>query len=105
MTEKRNFWNNVYGVNMSVMTHSLFADPVVDTVPPNNIMSDSCCVLDLDLLNMKAEEVEFSNVYSLRMNYNDDVHALVFWFDTVFSRLSNPVTLTTSPTKKYTHWK
>ena len=39
------------------------------------------------------------------MNYNDNVHALVFWFDTVFSDLQNPVTLTTSPTKSYTHWK
>ena len=55
MSEKKTFWNNVYGVNMSVMTHSLFADPVVDVVPPNNIMSDSCCVLDLDLVKMNKK--------------------------------------------------
>ena len=39
------------------------------------------------------------------MNYTDGVHALVTWFDASFSNLTNPVVLTTSPLKKYTHWK
>lgn len=105
MGEKKAFWQDVYGVDMSVMTEGLFRDPVVDTVPANQIMSDSCCILDLDLVKMKPGEVEFSNFYSLRMNYNDKVHALVTWFDTSFEDLENPVVLTTSPMKKYTHWK
>lgn len=39
------------------------------------------------------------------MNYSDNVHAFVVWFDTVFSDLKKPVTLSTSPYEKYTHWK
>jgi len=39
------------------------------------------------------------------MNFTDGVHALVTWFDASFSNLTNPVVLTTSPIKKYTHWK
>jgi len=39
------------------------------------------------------------------MNHNDFVHALVFWFDVQFKDLQNPVTLSTSPYEKYTHWK
>ena len=39
------------------------------------------------------------------MNYTDRVHALVSWFDTTFGDLTRPVVLTTSPLKKYTHWK
>jgi len=105
MTEKKGFWDNVYGVNMSVMSKGLFSDPVVDTVPKGNIMSDSCCVLDLDLVKMKKGEVEFSNYFNIKMNYNDKAHALVFWFDTPFSRLKNPTVLTTSPYENYTHWK
>lgn len=105
MGEKVSFWDNVYDVNMSCMTKGLFKDPIVDTVPSENIMSDSCCILDLDLVTMKKEDVEFSNFYSLNMLYNDNVHAMVFWFDTAFSNLDNPVTLTTSPHSKYTHWK
>jgi len=105
MGEKTQFWKNVYGVNMSVMTQGIFRDPMVDTVPSNNVMSDSCCILDLDLVKMNPKEVEFSNFFSLKMQYTDNVHALVSWFDTSFSDLRNPVVLTTSPMKKYTHWK
>ena len=97
MGEKIRFWDNVYGVDMSCMSKGLFKDPIVDTVPSDNIMSDSCKILDLDLMKMKKEDVEFSNHYSLNVLYNDFVHAFVFWFDTDFSDLENPVTLTTSP--------
>ena len=63
MGDKVNFWKNVYGVNMSIMSKGVFTDPMVDTVPSNNVMSDSCCVLDINLVTMKQKEVEFSNFY------------------------------------------
>lgn len=33
-TDKKSFWNDVYGFDMSIMSSSIFKDPVVDTVPP-----------------------------------------------------------------------
>lgn len=33
MKDKTEFWNNVYGVNMSCMSKGLFKDPSVDVVP------------------------------------------------------------------------
>jgi protein arginine N-methyltransferase 1 len=87
MGDKKAFWKDVYGVDMSIMTGGIFKDPMVDIVPPNNIMSDSCCILDLDLVKMDKKEVEFSNFYQLKMNHNDNVHALVFWFDVQFKDL------------------
>ena len=39
------------------------------------------------------------------MLYNDRVHGLIAWFDTPFQNLTRPVNLSTSPYKKYTHWK
>ena len=53
MGDKINFWKNVYGVNMSVMSKGVFTDPMVDTVPSNNVMSDSCCIFDVNLTKMK----------------------------------------------------
>ena len=53
MGEKKQFWSDVYGVDMSIMSRGVFKDPMVDTVPTDNIMSDSCKILDLDLVNMK----------------------------------------------------
>ena len=80
-------------------------EPLIDMVEPNMIVSDSCKILDLDLVNMKKEDVEFASEYSLVMERTDKVHAVVAWFDTIFSDLTNPITLSTSPYKKYTHWK
>ena len=39
------------------------------------------------------------------MNYDDRVHALVGFWDCEFSRLTRPVSLSTSPFMKNTHWK
>jgi len=90
---------------MTCMTPTVMKEPLVDVVNSNMLMSDACKVLDLDLVNMKKEDVNFSNTYRLKMNYNDRVHGLVAWFDTPFTRLTRPNLLSTSPFKKYTHWK
>lgn len=80
-------------------------EPIVDMVDPDNIISNNCCILDLDLVNCKKEDVEFTSAYKLKVNSNDTIHGLVGWFDTHFSDLENPVTLSTSPFRKSTHWK
>lgn len=102
---KIGFWKNVYGVDMSCLATAAMKEPLIDCCEPNMIVSSYCLVLDLDLVKMKKEEVEFSNEYSIEMKRDDKVHALVAWFDTKFSDLQNPITLSTSPYKKYTHWK
>lgn len=104
-SNKFGFWRNVYGVNMTCLGHAAIKEPLVDSVEPNMINSNACMILDLDLVRMKKEDVNFSVEYELAFNRNDRVHALVAWFDTTFSDLQNPVVLSTSPYKKYTHWK
>ena len=103
--EKKQFWKDVYGINMQCMTNGIYVDPQVANVPGQHILSDSCCVLDLDLMNMKPEDVEYANSYSLEMKYSNNVHGLVAWFDAKFSNLKRPAILTTSPKRKHTHWK
>ena len=90
---------------MSVMTPTVMKEPLVDTVNRDCIMSESYKILDLDLVNCSKEDVEFSSYYELKMLYNDRVHGLIAWFDTPFSNLTRPINLSTSPYKKYTHWK
>ena len=103
--QKKTFWNDVYGVDMSCMTPTVMKEPLVDTVDPQMIMSDACKILSLDLTTCKKSDVEFTAQYQLNMKYTDRVHGLVAWFDTPFSYLENPILLSTSPFKKYTHWK
>lgn len=103
--QKIGFWRDVYGVNMNCLSAAAMKEPLIDMCEPNMINSDACLILDLDLVKMKKEDVEFSSEYTLNITRNDKVHALVSWFDCHFSDLENPVTLSTSPYRKYTHWK
>ena len=90
---------------MSVLTPTVMKEPLVDYVNKDMIMSNSCKILDLDLVHCDKDDVNFSNKYRLEMKYNDKVHGLVGWFDTAFSNLKYPITLSTSPYRTGTHWK
>jgi protein arginine N-methyltransferase 1 len=90
---------------MSCLGHAAIKEPLVDTVGEGMINSNTCMILDLDLVRMNKDDVNFSNEYELIFSRTDRAHAIVAWFDVQFSDLENPVTLSTSPYKKYTHWK
>lgn len=103
---KKDFWNDVYGVNMSCLTPTVMREPLVDVVSSNGIVSSTSKILELDLTKMAPSDVEFTAEYSLKCNYEDRVHGLVSWWDSDFSYLSQrQVTLSTSPYSKATHWK
>ena len=90
---------------MSCLQPTVMKEPLVDCVNSQMLMSNPCKVLSIDLVTCNKNDVEFSSKYSLKMLYADKVHALVGWFDTHFSDLERPITLSTSPMKKSTHWK
>jgi len=90
---------------MSVLTPTVMKEPLVDYVNRDMIMSDSCKILDLDLVTCSKDDVNFSVKYQLKMRYKDRVHGLVGWFDTEFKHLKKPVMLSTSPYRPNTHWK
>lgn len=52
-------------------------EPIVDSVDVQNIVTDSSCVLDLDLYTCTKEDLDFVAPYSLTMSRKDDVHAFV----------------------------
>lgn len=103
--QKRNFWNDVYGVNMSCMAPSVIREPLVDIVSQNAIISTPSKILQIDLTKMKPGDVEFSVEYQLKAQHSDRVHGIVAWFDCEFYDFQRRVTLTTSPYCKPTHWK
>lgn len=90
---------------MSVMSETVLKEPLIDTLDATMINSTECKFYELDLVKMKKEDVEFSTTYFLTFHRSDKVHGLVSWFDCLFEDLEYPVTLSTSPYKKYTHWK
>jgi protein arginine N-methyltransferase 1 len=103
--ERLNFWDDVYGFNMSVIKEIAITEPIVDVVDCNNVMTNTHQILKLDLLTCSKEDLAFSSSFQLKATRNDYLHGLVAYFECAFTQLHKPIGWSTSPYSKYTHWK
>jgi protein arginine N-methyltransferase 1 len=103
--DKINFWDKVYGFNMSCIKEMALREPLVDTVDQNMLISNSVPILKVDITTVKKEELDFMVPFKLTAQRNDYCHALVAYFDIEFSKCHKPVYFSTGPRARYTHWK
>ncbi|KAL7066981.1 putative arginine N-methyltransferase 1 protein [Cryptosporidium serpentis] len=103
--EKLDYWNNVYGYNYKYVKNCIMEEPIVDTVNDNAVNTNSFCILDLDLYTCTKNNLEFAAPFYLTIKRKDFVHAFIVWFDVIFGSGHKPVSFTTGPFGKYTHWK
>ena len=80
-------------------------EPLVDTVEMKAVVTDPCAVLTLDLYTVTPADLSFKVPYSLPVKRNDFIHAIIAWFDIQFTACHKPITFSTGPHAKYTHWK
>jgi len=103
--EKINWWDSVYGFNMSAIRDVALSEPLVDTVEARQVVTDSCMMKEIDLNTVKIEDLNFSVPFSIRSRRNDYVHALVAFFTVEFSPCHKRTGFSTGPESRYTHWK
>lgn len=103
--EKINWWDSVYGFNMSRIRDVALREPLVDVVEAQQVVTDSCLVKEIDLYTVTREELTFSAPYSLTAKRNDYVDAIVSFFTVEFTKCHKPTGISTSPSSRYTHWK
>jgi len=103
--EKINFWDKVYGFNMSCIKEMALREPLVDTVDQNMVITDACPVLKIDISTVKKSDLDFSSPFRLTAVRNDYGHAFVAYFDIQFSKCHKPIYFSTGPKSRYTHWK
>ncbi|GMH33891.1 hypothetical protein BSKO_01725 [Bryopsis sp. KO-2023] len=108
------FWKDVYGLDMSPIRDELFHrathQAIVQTVDKACIITDTFDLKKLDLMVMSPSDVDFNTdfeINALDLKSESCCHAIVMWFDALFSDRfckENPVILSTSPYKTSTHW-
>ncbi|KXZ56601.1 hypothetical protein GPECTOR_1g540 [Gonium pectorale] len=103
--DKIEFWDNVYGFNMSCIRQLAIAEPLVDVVEPDQIATSIQTVVSVDISTMRKEDATFEVPFSLSLSRNDYVHALVGFFDVQFTRGHKTLGFSTSPRSRATHWK
>ena len=102
---KLEFWNNVYGFDMTCIKQLAQLEPLVDCADPEQVMSDSAQLLEIDLYTTTKEALDFQSDFTLTANRTDYTHALCCYFNVEFSRTTNKLKMSTGPKSKYTHWK
>jgi len=103
--EKIDFWENVYGFDMSCIKRMAMFEPLVDVVDPNQVCTTADKLLEIDLKTATVEDLAFDANFAIQLTRNDYVHALVSYFDVTFSCCHKPVVLSTAPHVTPTHWK
>jgi protein arginine N-methyltransferase 1 len=103
--EKINWWENVYGFDMTPIRDMAMREPLVDTVESHSIVTNPCQLYNIDILTVKKEDLNFQKPFTLTATRNDNIHAIVAYFDIEFSQAHKPIHFSTGPKSRYTHWK
>ncbi|CAM8964813.1 unnamed protein product [Rhodiola kirilowii] len=107
------FWENVYGFNMSCIGNEVVEhaskNPIVDAVDSEDIVTNSVVLKAFDLATVTSKELDFTTSVELEPKSNEITwcHGLVVWFDTNFTNRfckEKETVLSTSPFTPKTHW-
>jgi len=112
--DRLNFWNDVYGFQMSTLQHSLAleyaSDAIVETVPSTAIVTDRVALLDMDLDTIQDVDLDLREIsFVLTSRGGEGVKVrldkLVVSFDIGFESGDENVEFSTGCQSTTTHWK
>ncbi|XP_051150619.1 protein arginine N-methyltransferase 1.1-like [Andrographis paniculata] len=103
--DKIEFWNNVYGFDMSCIRKQSIMEPLVDTVEQNQIVTNCQLLKTMDISKMEAGDASFTAPFKLVAERDDYIHALVAYFDVSFTKCHKLIGFSTGPKSRATHWK
>ncbi|CAH0594011.1 unnamed protein product [Chrysodeixis includens] len=103
--EKINWWDNVYGFDMSSIRKVAISEPLVDVVDAKQVVTNSCLLKEIDLYTVKKEDLNFESKFHLQVRRNDFIQALVTFFNVEFTKSHKRLGFSTAPEAPYTHWK
>jgi len=103
--DKINWWDEVYGFNMSCIREVAIKEPLVDVVDPKQVVTNPCLIKEVDLYTVKKEDLDFTAPFYLTLKRDDYVQAFVAYFAVEFTKCHKKTYFSTSPESQYTHWK
>jgi protein arginine N-methyltransferase 1 len=103
--DKINWWDNVYGFDMSSIRKVAITEPLVDVVENGQVVTNNFVIKDVDLYTVTVDDLAFSSEFRLRCVRSDYVQALVTFFTVEFSKCHKRTGFSTGPDCQYTHWK
>ena len=71
--DKINWWDDVYGFDMSCIRSVALQEPLVDVVDKNQVVSNSCLLKEIDIQTCTKDDIPFDSPFTLKMKRNDYV--------------------------------
>ncbi|XP_016684095.1 probable protein arginine N-methyltransferase 1 [Gossypium hirsutum] len=102
---KIEFWNNVYGFDMSCIKKQAMMEPLVDTVDQKQIVTNCHLLKTMDISKMVPGDASFIAPFKLIAERDDYIHAFVAYFDVSFTKCHKLMGFSTGPRSRATHWK
>jgi predicted RNA methylase len=103
------WWDDVYGLDMAPLRTPMVAEPAVEVVDAQAVVTDGCVLKDLDLMTVSSAELDFGADFALRVTKGGSPLAgLVVSFDTFFEGPepgAPVVSFSTGPEAAETHWR
>nr|KJB22997.1 hypothetical protein B456_004G077200 [Gossypium raimondii] len=84
--DKIEFWNNVYGFDMSCIKKQAMMEPLVDTVDQKQIVTNCHILKTMDISKMVPGDASFTAPFKLIAERDDYIHAFVAYFDVSFTK-------------------
>lgn len=103
--DKIDWWNNVYGFDMSTIKKVAITEPLVDVVESKQVVTNSYMVKEIDLYSVKKADLAFNSPFQITARRSDYIQALVTYFTVEFSKCHKKIGFSTAPDAHYTHWK
>merc|ERR1712008_241642 len=79
--DKINWWDDVYGFDMSAIRKVALTEPLVDVVDRNQVVSNNCLIKEIDIQTITKADIPFEAPFHLQIRRNDYVQALVTFFN------------------------
>ena len=74
--DKINWWDDVYGFDMSCIRSVALQEPLVDVVDKNQVVSNSCLLKEIDIQTCTKDDIPFDSPFTLKMKRNDYVQVI-----------------------------
>ncbi|XP_013417122.1 protein arginine N-methyltransferase 1 isoform X2 [Lingula anatina] len=103
--EKINWWETVYGFDMSCIKEVAIREPIVDKVNGRLVVTNSCLIKEVDIYTVQPEDLTFQAPFHLQCKRNDYIQAFVTFFNIEFTKCHKRTGFSTAPEARYTHWK
>ncbi|KIJ54463.1 hypothetical protein M422DRAFT_24410 [Sphaerobolus stellatus SS14] len=80
------FWNDIYGYDLSAMTADVYDEAIIDVVPEESLVSNAAIVKDLPIGSLSIRSLNFSSSFKLTATRRVlKAHAFILYFDTFFT--------------------